>query len=72
LAFAAPGHYEDFLLILQLCSVEWTLPHARADTSKTFSYWNEGVLYTFLAVVFGSCDSCPEEISLSKDVASRI
>lgn len=67
----APG-YELFLLSLQLRSVEWTLPHARAATSKTFSYSKEGVLYTFLAVIFGSSIFFPKELSLSKAAPSCV
>lgn len=62
--------YEDFLLILQLCSVECTLPQAKAATSKTFSKRNEGGAYGFFAVVFGSCVCSPEELSLFKSPAS--
>lgn len=67
---AARPDYEDFLLILQLCSVECTLPQARAATSKTFSKRNEGGAYGFFAVVFGSCVCSPEELSLFKSPAS--
>jgi hypothetical protein len=63
--------YEAFLLNLQFCSVERTLPHARAATSKTFSKRKEGAEYGFFAVVFGSWVCSPEELSLFKYSASR-
>jgi hypothetical protein len=41
--------YELFRLALQLPSVEKTLPHDSADTSKAVSDRNDGALYAFLA-----------------------
>lgn len=63
--------YEAFLLSLQFCSVEWTLPQAKAATSKTFSKRKDGAEYGFFGVVFGSWGCCSEELFLFKYSASR-
>jgi hypothetical protein len=50
LAFAKCRTYEAFLLNRQRPSEENTFPHARAETSNTFSSRKEGALYGFFRI----------------------